>query len=227
MREIVFTVVHEPGMNPVADLLAEYPSARIRSLACHVTESALWRVDRATGPGAAPDELEDLAGARYFTDCLVRDGCDGDWETTVLDRSESSLVLYSYWERTPSCDSVPHLAREHFGDGVVLDETWRGRRQRWRALAPDGPVGAFVEDVRAVADADIEFERVSDPDPDHDAELPPKQADALAAAVEAGYYETPREIETYELAEQLGIPGSTLSYRLRRAEAWLAKRYVE
>jgi len=227
MREIVFTVVHEPGMNPVADLLAEYPSARIRSLACHVTESALWRVDRATGPGAALDELEDLAGARYFTDCLVRDGCDGDWETTVLDRSESSLVLYSYWERTPSCDSVPHLAREHFGDGVVLDETWRGRRQRWRALAPDGPVGAFVEDVRAVADADIEFERVSDPAPDHDAELPPKQADALAAAVEAGYYETPREIETYELAEQLGIPGSTLSYRLRRAEAWLAKRYVE
>ncbi|MCY4730787.1 helix-turn-helix domain-containing protein [Natronomonas gomsonensis] len=227
MREIVFTVVHEPGMNPVADLLAEYPSARIRSLACHVTESALWRVDRATGPGAALDELEDLAGARYFTDCLVRDGCDGDWETTVLDRSESSLVLYSYWERTASCDSVPHLAREHFGDGIVLDETWRGRRQRWRALAPDGPVGAFVEDVRAVADADIEFERVSDPDPDPDAELSPKQADALAAAVEAGYYETPREIETYELAEQLGIPGSTLSYRLRRAEAWLAKRYVE
>lgn len=227
MREIVFTVVHEPGMNPVADLLAEYPSARIRSLACHVTESALWRVDRATGPGAALDELEDLAGARYFTDCLVRDGCDGDWETTVLDRSEGSLVLYSYWERTPSCDSVPHLAREHFGDGVVLDETWRGRRQRWRALAPDGPVSAFVEDVRAVADADIEFERVSDPDPEPDAELPPKQADALAAAVDAGYYETPREIETYELAEQLGIPGSTLSYRLRRAEAWLAKRYVE
>lgn len=226
MREIVFTVVHEHGMNPVADLLAEYPSARIRSLACHVTESALWRVDRATGPGVALDELEDLAGARYFTDCLVRDGCDGDWETTVLDRSEGSLVLYSYWERTPSCDSVPHLAREHFGDGVVLDETWRGRRQRWRALAPDGPVGAFVEDVRAVADADIEFERVSDPDLDPDTELSPKQADALAAAVEAGYYETPREIETYELAEQLGIPGSTLSYRLRRAEAWLAKRYV-
>jgi hypothetical protein len=31
--------------------------------------------------------------------------------------------LYSYWERAPDCDSVPHLAREHFGDGVVLDET--------------------------------------------------------------------------------------------------------
>jgi predicted DNA binding protein len=227
MREVVFTVVHEPGVNPVADLLADYPSARLRSLACHVTESTLWRVDRASGPTAALDELEDLAGARYFTDCLVRDGCDGDWETTVLDRTDGSLVLYSYWERTPDCDSIPHLAREHFGDGVVLDETWRGRRQQWRVLAPDGPVSAFIEDVQEVADADIEFERITDPDPEPDTELPPKQADALATAVEAGYYKTPREIETYELAEQLGIPGSTLSYRLRRAESWLARQYVQ
>lgn len=228
MREVVFVVVHEPGANPVADLLAEHPEARLRSLACHVTETSLWRVDRATGPAEALDELEDMAGARYFTDCLVRDDCHGEWETTVLDRAAESLLLYSYWERAPDCDSVPHLAREHFGDGVVFDETWRGRRQRWRVLAPDGPVRRFVEDVRAVADADVEFERVSDPaDEDRDDDgLPPEQADALAAAVEAGYYETPREIEAYELAEQLGVPGSTLTYRLRRAESWLARQYV-
>jgi predicted DNA binding protein len=224
----VFAVVHESGVNPVADLLAEHPETRLRSLACHVTETSLWRVDRASGPAAALDALEDMAGARYFTDCLVRDGCAGDWETTVLERTEESLLLYSYWERTPSCDSVPHLARERFGDGVVLDETWRKRRQEWRVLAPGGPVGEFVEDVRSVADADVEFERVTDPEtPADDGSLPPEQADALAAAVEAGYYETPRETEAYELAEQLGIPGSTLTYRLRRAEAWLANRYVD
>lgn len=227
MREVVFVVAHNPGANPVADLLAAHPDTRIRSLACHVTETALWRVDRATGPAEALDELEDMAGARYFTDCLVRDGCDGDWETTVLDRSEGSLLLYSYWERAPDCDSVPHLAREHFGDGVVLDETWRGRRQQWRVLAPEGSVSGFVGDVRSVADADVEFKRVSDPEADPDDALPPKQAEALKAAVEAGYYETPREIEAYELAEELGIPGSTLTYRLRRAEAWLAKDYLD
>lgn len=227
MREVVFVVAHNPGANPVADLLAAHPDTRIRSLACHVTETALWRVDRATGPAEALDELEDMAGARYFTDCLVRDGCDGDWETTVLDRSEGSLLLYSYWERAPDCDSVPHLAREHFGDGVVLDETWRGRRQQWRVLAPEGSVSGFVGDVRSVADADVEFKRVSDPEADPDDALPPKQAEALEAAVEAGYYETPREIEAYELAEELGIPGSTLTYRLRRAEAWLAKDYLD
>lgn len=233
MREVVFVVAHEPGVNPVADLLADQPDARLRSLACHVTDSSLWRVDRATGPAAAMDALEDMAGARYFTDCLVRDGCEGDWETTVLDRTEETLLLYSYWERADTCDSVPHLALEHFGDGVVFDETWRGRRQRWRVLAPDGAVGDFVADVRAVAaaDADVVFERVTDPEAsgggEHGADdLPPEQADALAAAVEAGYYETPRAVEAYELADDLGIPGSTLTYRLRRAEAWLAARYV-
>ena len=242
MREVVFDVVHDPGTNPVGDLLAEHGEARLRSLACHVTESALWRVDRASGPTAVLDGLADMAGARYFTDCLVRDGCDGDWETTVLDRDEDSLLLYSYWERAPDCDSVPHLARERFGDGVVFDETWRGRRQRWRVLAPDGPVGAFVEDVREVADAAVEFERVSSPDNGNggsggsgargDARggreaLPPEQAAAVEAAVEAGYYETPREVDAYELADELGVPGSTLTYRLRRAEAWLAAQYVD
>lgn len=230
MREVVFDVVHAPGANPVADLLAEHPETRLRSLACHVTESSLWRVDRATGPADALDALAEMAAVQYFTDCLVRSDCHGDWETTVLDRSEGSLLLYSYWERAPGCDSVPHLAREQFGDGVVFDETWRGRRQRWRVLAPDGPVGAFLEDVRAVADADVEFERVSDPADDGDdvgAVLPPEQADALEAAVEAGYYETPRAVEAYELAEELDVPGSTLTYRLRRAEARLAESYVD
>ncbi|CAI50740.1 HTH-10 family transcription regulator [Natronomonas pharaonis DSM 2160] len=227
MREVVFVVTHEPGVNPVADLLADHPAARLRSAACHVTESSLWRVDHAQGPAVVLDSLADMAGARYFTDCLVRDGCAGDWETTVLDRTDSSLVLYSYWERAPDCDSVPHLAREHFGEGVVIDETWRERSQRWRVLAPDGDISPFIEDVRAVADADVTFERVSDPDPAADDALPPEQADALAAAVEAGYYETPRETEAYDLADDLGIPGSTLTYRLRRAEAWLAKEYVD
>ena len=48
----------------------------------------------------------------------------------------------------------------------------------------------------------------------------------MRAAIEHGYYQTPREIETYELAEKLNLPGSTLAYRLRRAEAQLAETYV-
>ena len=57
--------------------------------------------------------------------------------------------------------------------------------------------------------------------------LSPEQDSALRAAVEQGYYKTPRAIETYGLAEKLDVPGSTLSYRLRRAEAQLAAAYVK
>jgi predicted DNA binding protein len=48
----------------------------------------------------------------------------------------------------------------------------------------------------------------------------------MAAAVERGYYETPREITVEELAEELDLPRSTLSYRLRRAEAELVRSFV-
>jgi len=46
----------------------------------------------------------------------------------------------------------------------------------------------------------------------------------LRAAVEHGYYESPREIDAGDLADHLDIPRSTLTYRLRRAEEHLAKQ---
>jgi predicted DNA binding protein len=53
-----------------------------------------------------------------------------------------------------------------------------------------------------------------------------EQRETLRAAVEAGYYETPRGTTVGELAEQLDTPQSTVSYRLRQAEAALATSYV-
>ncbi|TKX76629.1 transcriptional regulator, partial [Halorubrum sp. SD626R] len=57
-------------------------------------------------------------------------------------------------------------------------------------------------------------------------DLSPEQEAALRAAVEHGYYETPRETDVGDLADHLGVPRSTLTYRLRRAEEQLAKRFV-
>jgi predicted DNA binding protein len=56
--------------------------------------------------------------------------------------------------------------------------------------------------------------------------LSPEQEAALQAAVEHGYYESPREVDVGELAEHLDVPRSTLTYRLRRAEEHLAKQHV-
>lgn len=234
MRELVFALEYAPGTNAVADILNANPETKIRSLSCHVTSHNLWRVDHVTGGRNALDELtETVANAEYYTDCLARRDCEADWETQVLDRTDDALVLYSYWSRTTSCTSIPHLALDHFGDGLIFQTTWVGHRYEWRIIAPDNTA---YQTFRSAIEAEIDdttgvtFVRVGDADdaiPDEgEPALTPEQDAAVRAAVEHGYYQTPRGIETYELAERLGIPGSTLSYRLRRAEASLAEAYV-
>lgn len=234
MRELVFALEYTPGTNAVADILTSNPETKIRSLSCHVSAENLWRVDYVTGGQSALDELtETVTNAEYYTDCLARRDCEADWETQVIDRTDDALVLYSYWSRTPSCTSIPHLALDHFGNGLIFQTTWVGHRYEWRIIAPDDTsYHAFRDAIENEIDdtTGVTFVRVGDADDatpdDGDSSLTPEQDAAMRAAVEHGYYRTPREIETYELAEKLGIPGSTLSYRLRRAEAQLAENYA-
>jgi predicted DNA binding protein len=237
MREFVFALEYDPGTNPVADVLAAHPDASIRSLSCHVTPDSLWRVDHATGSAEALVELEAAYTTNdYFADCLIRDHCGADVETQVLDRSGDELVVYTYWERTEVCTSVPHVALEHLGEGLLFETYREGRRHRWRiVLASDAPIHGFFDALgEEVGECTgMEVLRVTELDPgrrgadaDPEASLPAEQREALRAAVEAGYYETPRKVELDALAERLDVPRSTLSYRLRRAEAALATAFV-
>lgn len=93
---------------------------------------------------------------------------------------------------------------------------------------------AFFDAIAAAVDdcAEMEIERLTDasapePDaaPDSD-DLSAEQEAALRAAIEHGYHGTPREVDVGELADRLDVPRSTLTYRLRRAEAHLAKQYT-
>ena len=128
MRELVFALEYEPGCNEVADTLAVYPDARVRSLSLHVTETRLWRVDHATGMPDALNDIEDaFLTADYYANCLATDDCGATQTTQVLDHTDDTLVLYSYWERTPTCASVPHIALDHLGDGVLFDTRHEGR----------------------------------------------------------------------------------------------------
>ncbi|WP_222919379.1 helix-turn-helix domain-containing protein [Natrinema sp. SYSU A 869] len=235
MREFVFALEYDPGTNPVADALESHPDTTVRSLSCHVTPESLWRVDHATGSAAGIDALEEAYREPSFcADCLVRDDCGADCETQVLDRSDDELVVYTYWNRTDVCTSVPHLALEYLGEGLLFETYREGRRYRWRiVLGSDAPIHDFFD---ALGDevgecAGMEMLRLTDLDPDRerlesDDTLPAEQRDALRAAVERGYYETPRRIDLSELADELDVPRSTLSYRLRRAEASLATAFM-
>ncbi|SDQ48544.1 helix-turn-helix domain-containing protein [Natronobacterium texcoconense] len=235
MREFVFALEYEAGTNPVADVLAAYPDASIRSLSCHVTEDSLWRVDHAEGPDEALAELEHAyEDADFFADCLVKDDCGAECEVQILDRSNGTLVVYTYWDRTDVCTSVPHVALEELGEGLLFETYREGRRYRWRiVLGNDAPIHDFFDGLGdEVGDCTgMEMLRLTELDPerttpDVEQSLPDEQREALHAAVERGYYETPRKVELSELAEELGIPRSTLSYRLRRAEAELATAFA-
>ncbi len=235
MRELVFALDYEPGCNPVADTLATHSDTAIRSLSCHVTPESLWRVDHATGEREAVAALEDAYfEAEYCSDCLVTENCGADCEVQVLDRTEETLVLYTYWERTSVCTSVPHLALEWLGTGLLFETRREGRRYTWRIiLSNEADIHAFFDALHAEVGecAGMEMLRLTElaprRSPTNTGEmLAAKQREAVRAAVEHGYYETPRKTDLSELAATLDIPRSTLSYRLRRAEAELAKQFV-
>jgi predicted DNA binding protein len=240
MRELVFALEYEPGCNRVADTLADHPEARIRSLSLHATADRLWRVDHVTGGPAALDAIElTFLTSDYYADCLATEDCGATQTTEVLDHTDDTLVLYSDWERTPECSSVPHIAREHLGGGVLFETRHEGRHYTWRVIhSGEGDVAAFFDDLEsAVGDcARMEMLRTaetSSPAGETGGEtgggrggLPTEQEAALRAAVEHGYYESPREVDVGGLADHLGVPRSTLTYRLRRAEEHLAKQYV-
>ena len=236
MRELVFALEYEPGCNRVADTLADHPDASIRSLSLHATEDRLWRVDHATGTSDALADIEDaFLNSDYYADCLATEDCDATQTTQILDHTNDTLVLYSYWERTPLCASIPHIVRDHLGDGLLFDTRHESRHYTWRIIhSGEGDVSAFFEELEtAVGDcARMEMLRTAAASPTMDdtnnrnGELSPEQEAALQAAVEHGYYESPREIDVGELAEHLNAPRSTLTYRLRRAEEHLAKQYI-
>jgi predicted DNA binding protein len=233
MRELVFTLTYESRCNAVAETLAGYPNAGIRSLSLHATPESLWRVDHATGTPEALDAIEAaFLTADYYADCLATDHCGATQRTQVLEHDEERLVLYSYWERTPACASVPHIALSYLGEGALFETRHREREYTWRIIHSGGDLGGFFDALEtAVEDcATVDIGRLTEVSaPTTDAstgELPPEQEGALRAAVEHGYYETPRAVDLGDLADILDVPRSTLAYRLRRAEAHLAEQYT-
>ena len=221
---------------PVAETLADHADARIRSLSLHVTDERLWRVDHATGP---PEALADIEAtfleADYYADCLATTDCGASQRTQVLDHSEEMLVLYSYWERSSDCASVPHIARANLGDGLLFDTNHEGRHYTWRIIhSGEGNATGFFDELGATVGDGVRMEmlRTAATDgptgetTDGPDALSAEQEAALRAAVEHGYYETPREVDVSELADHLDVPRSTLTYRLRRAEAYLAEQHV-
>ncbi|MFC7068528.1 helix-turn-helix domain-containing protein [Halobaculum lipolyticum] len=100
-------------------------------------------------------------------------------------------------------------------DGVA-DLTVAGARERLSALATALEATGIGYTVDYVHDA-LDAEDL----------LTDAQRRILTAAIETGYYDTPRESTLTALAERQGIAKSTASERLHRAEGKVIKRFAE
>lgn len=144
---------------------------------------------------------------------------DPSVRTYTAIESEADRHLYSVVlsERAAAQLTYP-LAAEHdivVLEIVVTDETVVSAR------IPDREtLVAYREDCLEKG-VDVRFRRIYRPaeSPGEEYGVTEPQRDALRAALEAGYFEVPRETTLSALAADLGISDQALSARLRRGQA--------
>lgn len=235
MRELVFAVKYDSGADPVMDVFREHEALHSRTIACHVSSEGIWRIDRFNGPTDALEAIDRVyADHDRCLDCLtgVHDRQSTVHET--LDASSGSRTVYTYRDVTTDCYSIPCLTCKHVTKGVLSESERQSDTEEWRLLLrDDAGVGDLYADLEASLrpGLSVEFAQIAEPTYWIEktvtvAELPAEQRTAVEAAVQHGYYETPRGISLSDLAEELDLPRSTLQYRLQQAESWIVERFV-
>lgn len=234
MREYVFTLEYDPGVDPIMDVFIDHPEAEARSITCTVVGADMWRLDRFSGPEDAMAALEALVlDANRCNEC-PKGACDSYREHELLDREATTATVYTYRQGIDACPALPYHATQHLGPGLFFDTRRRGNEYVWRVLTRDETgAGELYDQMRAnFPDAvRISLSQLSDPTHWGDTAAPGgdltyEQRAALEAAVEMGYYETPRDCTLADVADETGVPRSTLQYRLQRAESWLATQFT-
>ncbi|AZH26473.1 helix-turn-helix domain-containing protein [Haloplanus aerogenes] len=235
MKEIEFAIRYEPGADKLMDVFHENPSLSCRSSACYSNETAMWRIDHVRGSEAAVEAFAEVfLDEDRCNECLDRPTCDSSREYHVLDRTPESRTIYTYRREVHRCHSLPYFVLDHVGDGVVFESRRTQGEYRWKILYPGNePVGELFDTIDRILRQGLSLElshlRQSgnwNADTRTAFQLSHEQWDILSHAVEEGYYARPREVTVAELGEQLGLPRSTVQYRLRSAEDLIVTEFV-
>jgi hypothetical protein len=235
MREFAFDIVYEAGSDPVMDVFIDQPTLVGEALHGCVAADRFWRIERLIGPKAALDAVERLRlDGTVRTASVTGTDCSATRYHDVLERSDDERVIYTHVEDIEGCESVQTLAGRYLPHGSLYCTTRREDRHGWRIFVKsDGKVGLLYDALGANLREGLSFRMGHLRDAEqwgHDSlgsiALPPDQRTAMRAALDHGYYRTPREVTLEELATTLDVPRSTLSYRLRRAEERLVTGYL-
>lgn len=236
MYEFSFTLTYERGCHEYSDLFIEHGSLRSETVYACFDPSEMWALELLTGDpeklAVIDDRLLDDSIERYS---ITDRRCDGNRRTSLLEKKRGQRTTFTYLSDVTRCDAVPLIAATFFSAGALFRQTRSGRSATWDILVQDDEnVGLLYDAVggRLTDCATFSFNHLREVDQWdnrllHPNEIRPEQQDVLTAAVDHGYFETPREVTLDELATELDLPRSTVSYRLRRATAELAKSFVD
>lgn len=236
MRELTFGLSHEPGTDRLMSTFHDYPGLRMRSLHCGWEDGTYWRLDRADGARDALAALDDAyVDGKGCPDCLVEADAVAERAVEPIERATNRRVYYGYWRLDGGARPLPGLADEYVDPGAVFESTRSEGEHWWRLLLrSDRKVGVFYDTLQAALPAHVRYLVGHLTDADSWAEasatgasLTGKQERVVETASAMGYYERPRGAGQAEIADELGLPRSTVSYRLRRAEAALVDAYVD
>lgn len=236
MRELTFELEYDQGVDPLTDVFIEHPTLSSDAVASCIRRDRMWRIERFDGPSEALDQVEDCRiGPDAPREEMTATECGTIREHDVLERSPTTLVLYTFVKHLHMCDSPMALAARRLDTGIVFQSRRRDNCHQWRLLMrSDENVDVFYEQTRDhLADGiTLKMGRLCNAnqwgyDSLATVSMPKAQRETLRAAVEQGYYETPRDVTIEELADVLDVPQSTTSYRLRQAEAHLAKGFLQ
>jgi predicted DNA binding protein len=235
MREFVFSVTFDRGADPLMDVFIDHPDLRSEAFLCCLSETKLWRLERAVGPTEALDRVEEIVLDPHLDRASISERpCESEQYHDRIAATDESRVLYTYREEISRCDAIPVLASRYLPGGLVFETTRYGDEQRWRILLQDDErVGLLYDTLHGKLRDGLtfEFDHVGDATTWatgllSSVSIPPEQQRVLETAAERGYYETPREVTLDEIADALGLPRSTVSYRLRRAESQLVGGFL-
>mgnify|MGYP000724639507 CR=1 FL=1 len=235
MREFVFEIRYETDIDELIDLFIETQEARSTTFLCSMGNAELWRLDRITGPATVVEQATALLTDPSYNQLSISDRpCSGRQYTDILESSPQRSLVYNYFENLVHCDSIPTITNRYIAGALLFEITRQGDTERWRILMEDDKKVGMLYDTLGGTLRDglsFHFEHVSDATGPiltlfDSVSIRPERTRVLELAAEKGYYETPRETTLDELAAELGWPRSTVSYRLRKAEAALVGEYI-
>jgi hypothetical protein len=191
----------------IGDLTRQYPAAELRILAALSDEDA--GVGLAEVSAGEPGEL--LAEMSGYDDVETIEPLKrGDDEVLVQFETTMPLLLL------PARDSgIPLEMPFTIQDGTAF----------WEVTAPSdrlSELGSQLETFGISFTVEAIQQRIDDEDL-----LTERQQRLLLAAIDHGYYDTPRDCSLTELAESVGIAKSTASETLHRAEEKVVKHFAE